>query len=55
MTGFVTGQACFMDQSRGRKIVTHIYERKTDEMDGVLFLRAAEYEVNMRNIKNVVE
>ena len=55
MTGFVTGQACFMDQSSGKKIVTHTYERKTDEMEGVLFSWAAEYEVNMRNIMNVVE
>ena len=55
VTGFVTGQACFMDQSSGKKIVTHTYERKTDEMEGVLFSWAAEYEVNMRNIMNVVE
>lgn len=55
MTGFVTGQACFVDQSSGNKTVTHTYERKTDEMESVLFSRAAEYEVNMRNIKNVVE
>jgi hypothetical protein len=44
-----------MDQSSGKKIVTHTYERKTDEMEGVLFSWAAEYEVNMRNIKNIVE
>jgi len=44
-----------MDQSSGKKIATHTYEWKTDEMEGVLFSRAAEYEVNMRNIKNVVE
>ena len=44
-----------MDQSRGKKIVTHTYERKTNEMEGVLFSRAAEYEVNTRNIKNIVE
>jgi len=55
VTGFVTGQACFVDQSSGNKTVTHTYERKTDEMESVLFSRAAEYEVNMRNIKNVVE
>jgi hypothetical protein len=55
VTRFITGQACFTDQSSGKKIVTHTYERKTDEMDGVLFSRAAEYEVNTRNIKNIVE
>jgi len=55
VTGFITGEACFMDQSSGKKIVTHTYERKTNEMEGVLFSWAAECEVNMRNIKNVVE
>lgn len=55
MTGFIIGQACFVDQSSGNKTVRHTFERKTDEMESVLFSRAAEYDVNMRTIKNVVE
>jgi hypothetical protein len=55
VTGFITGQACFEDQSSVNETVRHTFKRKTDEMESVLFSLAAEYEVNMRNIKNVVE